>query len=250
MDRLLEATWRAEQDHFWFRGFRRFVVPVLARAAAGRTDLRLLDCGCGTGTNLARLLDAHGRAWGFDLTWRGLEFARAQGRPRLVQASITDIPFRTATFDIVTSFDVLQTLTLEQARAGLDEMHRVLEPGGAMLLTVAALEVLRGNHSVLAEERHRYTPRMLRVAVERAGFRIEHLSYTNFSLFPLMLAVRSWQRLVGLKPAEEAEGEITVPWAPLNATLSGLLGLEAAISRLVPMPIGSSLICLGRKASA
>ena len=247
MDRLLEATWRAEQDHFWFRGFRRFVAPVLARAAAGRGDLRLLDCGCGTGTNLARLLDAHGRAWGFDLTWRGLEFARAQGRPRLAQASITDIPFRASTFDIVTSFDVLQTLTLEQARAGLDEMYRVLKPGGAMLLTVAALEVLRGNHSVLAEERHRYTRRRLRDAVERAGFRIEHLAYTNFSLFPLMLAVRSGQRLVGLKPAEEAEGEITVPWAPLNATLSGLLGVEAALSQVVPMPIGSSLICLGRK---
>jgi ubiquinone/menaquinone biosynthesis C-methylase UbiE len=247
MDRLLEATWRAEQDHFWFRGFRQFVAPALERAAAGRRNLRLLDAGCGTGNNLARLLDQYGRAFGLDLTWRGLEFAQAQGRRRILQASITAIPFRDATFDVVTSFDVLQTLTLDQAGDALAELHRVLRPGGAMVLNVAALELLRGNHSVLAEERHRYTRRMLRDAVERAGFRVARLTYTNASLFPLMLAVRAAQRLVGLKPAEEAEGEITVPAAPVNTTLAGLLGVEAALARHVPMPVGSSLLCLAHK---
>ena len=78
MDRLLELTYRAERTHFWFRGFRRFVTPWLSQAAGGRTDLRLLDCGCGTGANLA-LLARHGVAFGFDLTARGLEFARAHG---------------------------------------------------------------------------------------------------------------------------------------------------------------------------
>ena len=247
MDRLLEATWRAEQDHFWFRGFRRFVGPVVARAAAGRRDLRVLDAGCGTGTNLTRLLDQYGRAHGLDLTWRGLEFARSQGRERLLQASITAIPFRDATFDLVTSFDVLQTLTLEQARDALREIHRVLVSGGAMVLNVAALELLRGNHSVLAEERHRYTRPMLRGAVTGAGFRVARLTYTNASLFPLMFAVRATQRLVGLKPAEDAEGEITVPAAPVNAALSTLLSVEAALVRHVPMPVGSSLLCLAYK---
>jgi hypothetical protein len=117
-------------------------------------------------------------------------------------------------------------------------------PGGAIVLNVAALELLRGNHSVLAEERHRYTRAMLRNAVTGAGFRVARLTYTNASLFPLMFAVRATQRLVGLKPAEEAEAEITVPAAPLNGALSALLGLEATLVRHVPMPVGSSLLCL------
>ena len=249
MNLLLEATHRAQERHFWFRGFRRFVAPLVARAASGRPGLTLLDCGCGTGVNLP-LLRRHGRAFGFDLTWRGLEFARAHGAARVACADVTRIPFPDGQFDVVTSFDVLQTLTLEQARAGLAEMSRVLRPGGAMVLNVAALEVLRGNHSVLAEERHRYTKFMLRSMLEETGFVVEHLAYTNAALFPLMLAVRSGQRLVGLKPAEEAEGEITVPWAPLNATLAGLLATEAAVARVLPMPIGSSLVCLARKTEA
>ena len=49
MIRLLEATARAERDHFWFRGFRRFIEPLVADAASA-SSLDILDCGCGTGT--------------------------------------------------------------------------------------------------------------------------------------------------------------------------------------------------------
>ena len=45
MGGLLELTARAEATHFWFRGFRTFVAPVLREIAAGRRDLRMIDCG-------------------------------------------------------------------------------------------------------------------------------------------------------------------------------------------------------------
>jgi hypothetical protein len=73
------------------------------------------------------------------------------------------------------------------------------------------------------------------------------MTYTNAALFPAMLAVRGVQRAMGLAPEDEAEGEITVPPRPLNATLSLLLAIEAGVVRAVPMPFGSSLLCLARK---
>jgi ubiquinone/menaquinone biosynthesis C-methylase UbiE len=247
MDRLLAATYAAEQRHFWFRGFRRFMLPLLARATRGRRNLRLLDCGCGTGANLA-ILERYGQAVGFDLTWSGLEFARGYGRRFLAQASITEIPYRSNTFDVVTSFDVLQTLTAEQERAAMAEMFRVLAPGGALLLNVAALEVLRGNHSVLAEEVRRYRRRVLRAALERAGFRIDRLTYTNATIFPLMLAVRSAQRVAGLAAPEEQGRDIAVPARPVNAALTALLSFEALLLRRFDMPVGSSIVALAYKA--
>ena len=247
MDRLLEATARAERGHFWFRGFRRFVSPMLARAAAGRTRLRLLDCGCGTGANLRQLLEPHGDAWGFDLTWTGLRLARNAGLTRVAQASAAAVPFPSATFDIVTSFDVLYCLPDEIEREAVREMWRVLKPGGAAIINVAAMEVLRGNHSVLSAELRRYSRESLRALLEPAGFRIERMSYTNAAIFPLMLGVRGAQRAMGLAQESDAEGEITVPPAPVNAALSALLALEACLARAVPMPFGSSLLCLARK---
>jgi hypothetical protein len=52
MDRLLDPTARAERDHFWFRGFRRFVRPLVVQPLAELDRPRVLDCGCAPGHNL------------------------------------------------------------------------------------------------------------------------------------------------------------------------------------------------------
>jgi len=246
VDRLLELTYRAEQSHFWFRGFRQYMRPALVRATAGRSAPRILDCGCGTGSNL-EMLRPYGRAVGFDLTGIGPAFARQHGH-QVAQASIAQIPFATGAFDLVTSFDVFQCLPEPVERDAISEMARVLKPGGWLLLHVAALEILHGRHSVLSEEVRRYTPSRLRMIVERGGFRIERLTFDHASLLPIMLPVRMWHRWSasgGEVPA--GEGEITVPALPINAALSALVSLEALALRAVNMPIGSSLMCLAQK---
>ena len=50
MDRLLEATARAERDHFWFRGFRRFIEPLVADAAARSVASRSWTAAAAPGT--------------------------------------------------------------------------------------------------------------------------------------------------------------------------------------------------------
>src|SRR5262245_14779569 len=140
MTDLLELTGRAEAAHFWFHGFRAYVAPALEMAAAGRRHLRLLDCGCGTGYNLS-LLEPYGQAFAFDLAPEAMRRERRSGRP-LVRADIEHIPFRDATFDIATSFDVLQTVPDD--RRAVREIARVLKPGGHAVLNVTALELMRG----------------------------------------------------------------------------------------------------------
>jgi ubiquinone/menaquinone biosynthesis C-methylase UbiE len=242
MDRLLEATARAERDHFWFRGFRRFVEPLVAEAAHGVRP-EILDCGCGTGHNL-HMLRKYGRAYGIDLTWAGLQYARAQGEQKVARASAAQLPFGDARFGMVTSFDVIYSLPDEVERAAIAEMFRVLKPGGTLIVNVAALESLRGNHSVLSEEVRRYSKPDLIRRLEQAGFRVTHSTYTNFSILPLVGAIRLKQRMSG---HVESQDEITIPPAPVNAALSGLLALEAAAARIVNMPLGSSLLAVARK---
>lgn len=220
--------------------------PALATATAGLTRARILDCGCGTGSNL-EMLRPYGTAIGFDLSRVGTEFAKAHGH-RVARASISRMPFQAATFDLVTSFDVFQVIADDIEQAGIREMARVVKPGGWLLLHVAALEILHGKHSVLSEEKRRYTSKTLRALVEGAGFAIERITFDHLTLLPLMLPVRLWHRFTAQDGVVAAgESEITVPMAPVNAALSALVSLEALALKAVDMPIGASLMCLARK---
>jgi SAM-dependent methyltransferase len=246
---LLRATAEAETRHFWFRGFRAFVIPLVRQALDGRPSPRILDCGCGTGANVD-LLSQFGKAFGFDLSATGVGLGHTAGRRRLVQATVTAAPFPTEAFDLVTSFDVLYSLASRDERAAIAEMYRLTRPGGHILINVAAMNILRGDHSVLSREVRRYHRADLRRLLTAAGFSIVRLTYTNFALFPALAASRLWQRWRGLPPEEKAQGEISVPWPPLNAVLTGIVRLESLWIRRFDAPFGSSLLCLARRPSS
>ena len=246
MERLLRATAKAEGRHFWFRGLRAFVTPLVEQAVRGRANPRILDCGCGTGANV-EMLSRFGRSFGFDLSPVGLRLGHEAGRTRLARANVMAAPFSGGSFDLVTSFDVLYSLSDADERAAVAEMFRVTRPGGFALINVAAMNVLRGDHSVLSLERRRYTHSDLQRLVVGAGFTIVRLTYTNLTLFLPLAALRIVQRWRGLKSEEGAGREISVPPPPVNAVLTALLLIESRWIRRFDSPFGSSLMCLARK---
>jgi SAM-dependent methyltransferase len=246
VEHLLRATAKAETRHFWFRGFRAFVTPLLRHAAAGLARPLILDCGCGTGANL-ELLDRFGRAYGFDVSDVGLRIGRAAGRTRLTRASVAAAPFATASFDIVTSFDVLYSLDDRHEQLAIAEMYRMLKPGGFAIVNVAAMNVLRGDHSVLSREVRRYNRADLSTRLEAAGFTIARITYTNATLFLPLLVARMLQRRRGLRDETDAEHEIVVPPEPINASMSVVMWAESLWLRMFNAPFGSSLLCLAQK---
>jgi SAM-dependent methyltransferase len=244
MDHLLELTGRAQATHFWFRGFRKFIAPVIADLANGRPGLRLVDCGCGTGHNL-QLLRPHGMAVGFDLNEAGLARAHATGLT-VLRGDVTRIPLASESIDVATSFDVMQCVDADAA--ALREMARIVRPGGVVVLTLAALDSLRGDHAEVWQEVRRYTPATARRLVEAAGLRPERVSFLFASLFPLMASIRLVQRVTRrFGRTVRVDTDIAVPVEPINLLLTALVSAEAALVRHVPMPIGSSLLVVARK---
>ena len=243
---LLDATHRVEARHFWFRGLRRFLLPLLRQAVAGRPGARLLDCGSGTGVNLP-LLARFGQVWAVDLSAYGVGLARSAGFMRSARASVAQLPFPDHGFDVATSIDVLYCLDEENEQRAIDEMFRVLRPGGAAILNLPAMRILRGNHSVLSEELRRYDRPRVRALLQGAGFRVERLTYTNATLFPLVLAQRTIERAVGLASPDRAAERMKVPSLLVNELLAAMLALESVALRFVSVPFGSSLLCLARK---
>src|SRR5262249_33905287 len=188
MDAMLEATARAEDRHFWFIGLRRHAQQLLDATLRGEHVRVIVDCGAGTGRNLDWLRN-YGLPVGVERSSTGLRLG-ASRRNRLVQGTVTALPVATASADIVTSFDVLYCLDDASEQQALGEMSRVLKPGGIVLVNVAALDIPRGAHSALTHEVRRYTRTRLAARLERAGFRLERMTYTNMITFPITLASR------------------------------------------------------------
>jgi SAM-dependent methyltransferase len=246
MDWMLEATARAEDRHFWFRGLRRNARILLDEALGPARGLRIVDCGSGTGRNLD-WLQAYGLAVGVEQSSVGLRVGRAHRRP-LIRGSVTRLPFADARVDVATSFDVLYCLDDQAEVQAVREMWRVLAPGGIALINVAALDLLHGSHSALTMERRRYTPQRLRALLTNTGFSIARMTFTNMTTFPLTLAVRLRDRVTG-RAAEASDADLQVPARPINALLSAAAGLDGLLLRATNLPIGSSLMCVARKRS-
>ena len=239
--------YEAEETQWWYAGMRalsRAVLEAPLRSlAGGGRRLSILDAGCGTGRNLA-LFSPWGRAVGVDLSKDALAFCRERGVPA-ARAGILALPFAESTFDGVTSFDVIYHAWVADDRAATREMARVLRPGGLMLVRVPALKALWGGHDVAVQSRRRYTRAELRALLEDTGLEVLRVTYANCFLFPLLLLRRTLDRITG-----RAGSDVGFLPEPFEWTFRRLLELEAALVRRgLSLPVGASVIALGRKPS-
>lgn len=240
----VRAMRAVEDDLWWYRALRAHVVHSILPSGA---EFDLLDAGCGTGGMLARVHEHFPRAklTGIDLSEPGLQLTRERATgAELIRASTNQLPFPAASFDTVLSLDVLAFEGVDDARA-LAELHRVLRPGGALLINLPAFDFLRGSHDVAVNQFRRYTRPRLQTLLDAAGFARSRMTYWNITLSPAVAIVRLTSRARAQAP--EVRSDLAPVWPPLNALLSAIARAELAISQYLPLPFGTSLFAVAHK---
>lgn len=119
-------TWL--RDLFWTETMRAFGVGM----AGLRPGMRVLDVGCGTGFFTQGVLQRTEDAVGLDITPEQLRRARRKLAIPLVRGDAERLPFREGSFDACVSAGSVEYWP-SPLRA-LQEMHRVLRPGGIALV--------------------------------------------------------------------------------------------------------------------
>ena len=234
---------QVQHRHWWYVGMGQITAALLDERYAGRTNLRILDAGCGTGA-AAPYLAPFGQVTGCDISALALELCAARGLERLGQASVTALPYAPGTFDLVASFDVLYHRGVGDYRNALDEFRRVLRPGGRVLLRLPAYDWLRGRHDAVIHTARRFTAGQLGRDLRAAGFTVERLTYANALLFPVALAKRLLEG--GAAGANEGESDVGPNPAWVDAALTRVLGAEARWLRRRALPFGLTVIAIGR----
>jgi SAM-dependent methyltransferase len=238
------TIYTVEDRHWWYVGMKRITLAWLNEAYGARSDLQILDAGSGTGAGMV-YLSHFGCVTGIDASPLALDYCRRRDLPRLGQASVTALPFAAASFDLVTSFDVLYHRAVGEPRHALAEFRRVLRSGGRLLLRLPAYDWLRGRHDEVIHTERRFTTRSVSSTLCEMDFAVERLSYANTLLFPLALAKRLVESL--LPPGNPDHSDVSPNPAWLDDTLAAVLGLEARWLRRRGLPFGLSVIALARK---
>lgn len=173
-----------EDRHWWYRERRILLARELRRL--GRPGFAV-DVGAAGGGN-TRVLKAHGwRPLAVEYGVEGAQVAAGRGLP-VVRADARRLPLGTGTADLVVAFDLLEHLHEDTVAAG--EFHRILRPGGVLLIAVPCDMALWSAHDVAVDHVRRYSRAGLRSVVAGAGFMVEDVWSWNVLLRP----VAAWRR--------------------------------------------------------
>lgn len=206
-----------------------------------KTHNMILDAGCGTGAAF-HYLSQFGDVVGVDISDEALKFSRTIGIVK--KSDIIDLPFRSGQFDLVVCLDVLYHRWVGDYRKALQEFFRVLKPNGVLFLREPAYNWMRGAHDKVDFTRRRFSKPEIKRMLDRAGFRVEKITYANFILFPFVLVKRLPEMIIQFgRPTSDMR-----PIYPaLDHILFFILRLESKFLRHVSLPWGSSLITVAQK---
>lgn len=107
-----------------------------------RNVKRILDLGCGVGRNLVYLSNKGFELHGFDLSKEGINqlntiLAKEKLKASLIVGDVfKKLPYKNNYFDAVISVQVLQHSKEESILKAINEIHRILRPGGYIFITL------------------------------------------------------------------------------------------------------------------
>jgi SAM-dependent methyltransferase len=200
------------------------------------SPLRLLDVGSADGPSVG-WLSAPAKV-SLDLDPRGLR------PPNGICGSLLALPFGEASFDVVSAFDVIEHCEPEQD--ALRELHRVLAPGGRLLVSVPAYQWAWSDHDVANGHHRRYTRTRAVAALEAAGFEVRRATYGFAGVFPAFAGERALRGLRHRLSRRRTAGPADVVDVPevgttVERVLLGLCRWDERVLAHRDLPFGSSV---------
>lgn len=229
-DRMAEI----DGAHWWFQGRRAIVATLIDRQVKRGRPLRILEVGCGTGSNL-EMLKRYGTVDAIEPDEPARALATSRSGIAVKGGLLPDgVELEDGAYDLIVLLDVLEHIPDDHGT--LTALRAKLAPGGRLLVTVPATPWLWSAHDAAHHHHRRYTGKSLTRVFEGAGFQIRYRSHFNTLLFPLIVAARAAGKLLNRHGGDDA-----MPPAAVNNLLKMLFASERHLVGRASLPFGVSL---------
>lgn len=235
---------KVEKEH-WLMVVRRMIAldTLEANIGTGSGRTKVLDFGCGSGLFVTELAEHGYQAYGLDISEEAVKFGLLQGRRNLGVIDAHKINFPDNTFDAVFGMAVLEHL--EDESWALQEIQRVLRPGGVVILMVPAYMFLWGVQDEVAHHYRRYTKgSLLKKLKESTSLKKIKSSYFNTFLFLPIAGLRLISRAFGIK-GRGSDFDINSSF--LNKLFFAIFNAERRVLVHTSFPFGVSILAVMKK---
>lgn len=223
-----------EEQHWWFVARRRILADVIQAVLPPSRQTTIVDVGCGTGANLAHLA-ADYECVGIDTSADAIRLAQARfpGVQFIRGFAPRDLGTIVERTRLVLLTDVLEHVPDDFAL--FSELLAATQPGAYFLVTVPADLSLWSEHDEAFGHYRRYDADRFAAIWNGLPVRPVFVSHFNTRLYPVVKAIRSWNRLRG-KSTGEAGTDFRMPSPKINRALAQVFAGES--ERLVRMAGG------------
>lgn len=218
------------ERHWWWRAREDFLLERLEKRAGGRSNLRILDVGCGDALFFDPLSE-FGEVRGIEPDARLLSDGKWRGAIHV--GTLDDFPAGEP-FDWLLMLDVLEHI--REPAPTLRRARDLAAPGASLFVTVPAFEALWTRHDDLNRHFARYDRSGLARVLGAAGWETVELAYFFHWPAPLKLLVKLAEGILPGEPQVES-----VPPALINRVALALSRFEQRILGRLPLPFGTSL---------
>ncbi|MET0910037.1 MAG: class I SAM-dependent methyltransferase [Ilumatobacteraceae bacterium] len=227
-----------EDTHWWYRSTRQLLQQLLGPQL--RDGGRFLDLGAGTGATGAWLAD-HGRLVAADFEPLALTLNREHHPSAdVVACDARRLPFADASFDAVLCVTVLCHRSIESPVDAVGEMVRVLRPGGLLCLWEPGVRRLRRAHDRVTHTGRRFSRRDLADLLVANGVDVIRSTGAYSFLVPPAAAKMVVER-------GRTSSDLDRNGGGLGGVLSAVAGAERRLIGRVDLPVGLSVVAVGRR---
>lgn len=236
------TMFRVEETHWWYQSLHRLILQTLEAELPDWRNKAIADVGCGTGAILKQLGNPEKNV-GVDLSPDAISFCRKRGLNNVQQADIHALPFADASFDAVICSSVLYHQWVSDVQAAAHEMHRILRPGGVLLINVPAFRFLHSRHDEAVMTARRFRKPEMRQLLCKENFTICRLTYWTTFLFPLAVVARTFG---GSKMGRDFDSkEVSLS----RRIFARAMALERRLLQKISLPFGVALLAVAQKSA-